>query len=87
MRAVSDQATVGERTKVMRVHIELGEDGGQQGCTGHGRCAVMAGDVYELDDVGYNRYRGQTIEIPAGLEESAKTGVRVCPEGAIRIQR
>ena len=29
----------------MKAHIALGVDGGQEGCTGHGRCAVMAGDV------------------------------------------
>lgn len=71
----------------MRVHIAIGKDGGQQGCTGHGRCAVMAGDVYTVDEVGYNLYRGQTIDVPLGLEEAAKLGIRVCPEGAITVDR
>ena len=71
----------------MRVQIALGKDGGQQGCTGHGRCAVMAGDVYRLDDNGYNVDRGGTIEVPPGLEESARLGVRVCPEGAITVAK
>jgi len=65
----------------------MGKDGGQQGCTGHGRCAVMAGEVYSLDDNGYNIHRGQTLEVPRGLEESARLGVRVCPEGAITVVR
>lgn len=70
----------------MRAHIELGVDGGQQGCTGHGRCAMMAGDFYELDDDGYNLHRGETLDVPAGLEETARYGAVVCPERAIRIE-
>lgn len=70
----------------MRVHIALGIDGGQRGCTGHGRCAVMAGDVYELDGIGYNLQRGGSFEITAEQEESARLGARVCPERAITIE-
>jgi len=47
----------------------------------------MAGDVYRLDDNGYNVDRGGTIEVPPGLEESARLGVRVCPEGAITVAK
>lgn len=60
-------------------------DGGQQGCTGHGRCAVLAGDFYELDDNGYNRYRGETLDVPPGLAATARYGASVCPERAILI--
>ena len=70
----------------MKVHIRLGVDGGQQGCTGHGRCAIMAGDLYEVDDEGYNVHRGDTIDVPAGLESTARYGARVCPERAIVIE-
>jgi ferredoxin len=69
----------------MKAHIELGFDGGQQGCTGHGRCAVMAGELYEVDDNGYNLHRGGTIDVPPGMEEVARTGAKVCPERAITI--
>lgn len=55
----------------MKAHINEGADGGQQGCTGHARCAVMAGDVYDVDDNGYNVRRGGSLDVPAGLEESA----------------
>jgi ferredoxin len=70
----------------MKAHVALGIDGGQQGCTGHGRCAVMAGDVYELDDNGYNLARGGFVEVPAGLEDTARLGARVCPERVITIE-
>lgn len=69
----------------MKVHIDEGVDGGQQGCTGHGRCAVMAGDFYEVDDNGYNVHRGETLDVPAGLESAATFGAQVCPERAIAV--
>lgn len=71
----------------MKVHIDLGVDGGQQGCTGHGRCAVMAGEFYELDDNGYNLHRGETLDVPPGLERTARYGATVCPERAIHIEQ
>lgn len=70
----------------MKVHIEVGVDGGQQGCTGHGRCAMMAGEFYDVDDDGYAIHRGETVDVPAGLEDAARYGARVCPERVIQIQ-
>jgi ferredoxin len=70
----------------MKVHIKLGDDGGQQGCTGHGRCAAMAGDFYEVDDDGYNIHRGETVDVPQELAETARFGATVCPERAIVIE-
>lgn len=52
-------------------------------CTGHGRCAVLAGEVYTLDSNGYNADMGTTIDVPAGLEDKAEYGMHNCPEGAI----
>jgi ferredoxin len=55
-------------------------------CSGHGRCYVLHGDVYEEDDVGYNKARGgEPFEVPAGHEDSARKGASVCPERAISI--
>jgi ferredoxin len=70
----------------VKVHIDMGVDGGQQGCTGHGRCAVMAGEFYELDDNGYNLHRGDTVDVPPGLERTARYGASACPERAIHIE-
>jgi ferredoxin len=70
----------------VKAFIKAGIDGGQQGCTGHGRCAVMAGEVYDIDDNGYNLNRGETIDVPPGLEAAARYGAEVCPERAIVIE-
>ena len=52
-------------------------------CSGHGRCFVLAPEVYRLDDEGYNADRGTTIEVPQELEKKAMIGVKNCPEAAI----
>lgn len=70
----------------MKVYIDRGVDGGQQGCTGHARCASMAGEFYEVDDNGYNVHRGETVDVPQELEQAAALGARVCPERAIHLQ-
>jgi len=54
-------------------------------CTGHGRCWAVARQVYTLDDNGYNADRGQTLDVPAGLETPARLGSQRCPERAITI--
>lgn len=55
-------------------------------CSGHGRCAKYAPNVYELDSDGYNAQRGSTIDVPAGEEANAQRGARSCPERAIAIE-
>lgn len=63
----------------MRVKID-GEH-----CTGHGRCAKYAPNVFKLDDDGYNVDRGGVIVVPAGEEENARRGMKSCPEQAITL--
>jgi ferredoxin len=70
----------------VKIHVKLGIDGGQQGCTGHARCAVMAGEFYDVDDEGYNVHRGETVDVPPELEAAARYGAQVCPERAIVIE-
>jgi ferredoxin len=50
-----------------------------ENCTGHGRCAKYAPNVFRLDDDGYNADRGGEIEVPAG------EGMKSCPERAIAM--
>ncbi|MES2492440.1 MAG: ferredoxin [Pseudomonadota bacterium] len=55
-------------------------------CTGHGRCAKYAPNVFRLrDEDGYNADVGLTIDVPAGEEGNAQLGVKSCPERAIII--
>lgn len=64
----------------MRVQID-GET-----CTGHGRCAKYAPNVYKLDEIdGYNSDRGTIITVPDGEEKSAVMGRKACPERAITV--
>ena len=45
----------------------------------------MAGEFYEVDEDGYNVHRGETLDVPAGLESVATFGAQVCPERAIVV--
>jgi ferredoxin len=53
-------------------------------CCGHGRCALVAPDVYQLDDNGFNVAVGRTVEVSEGNEQAAEEGALSCPESAIR---
>ena len=61
----------------MKIHVDT------EACTGHARCAAFAPNVYELDDVGFNRTEDQ--EVPPEFEEEARRGAMACPERAIAI--
>ena len=54
-------------------------------CNGHGRCHTFYSDVYSSDDEGLAKDRGQLHLVPPGLEDRARGGASICPEGAIRI--
>ncbi|HEV3366294.1 MAG TPA: ferredoxin [Acidimicrobiales bacterium] len=53
-------------------------------CTGHGRCYSLAPDLFDSDDRGY----GTVVrpDVPAGLEEQARTAAANCPERAILLE-
>jgi ferredoxin len=50
-------------------------------CTGHGRCFVLAPEVFDSDDDGYSVLRFD--DVPPELEERARIGAANCPERAI----
>jgi ferredoxin len=52
-------------------------------CMGHAVCALMAPDLMELDDLGYN-ITG-TRDVPPGQAENAQRAAGACPESAIDI--
>ena len=52
-------------------------------CSGHARCAVIAPDVYKLDDNGYCISNGETVS--EGNKQLAQRGARACPERAITL--
>ena len=54
-------------------------------CTGHGRCYVLAPEVFEPDEEGHGvALRGG--DVPAGLEEVARRAANNCPERAITVE-
>jgi ferredoxin len=56
-------------------------------CCGAQRCAIVAPEVYQLIDGGFNALVNATedYEIPPELEDKAIRGARACPESAIKI--
>ena len=53
-------------------------------CVGHGRCYVLAPDVFEEDDRGHCVVVRE--EIPDSLAKDARRGEQNCPEEAIRVE-
>jgi ferredoxin len=54
-------------------------------CMGHGRCYMMAPDLFACDDEGYVTIRDQTIDVPADHVEAAEDAAGTCPEQAITL--
>jgi ferredoxin len=52
-------------------------------CQGHALCAMVAPDLFTLDDEGYSNV--DETEVPAGLEDLAHRGMQTCPERAITV--
>ena len=53
-------------------------------CVGHGRCYVLAPEVFEEDDRGYCLIPNEPI--PARLLPDAQRGETSCPESAIEVE-
>ena len=54
-------------------------------CSGQGRCYTRAAELLSSDDEGFVTIKGTTIDVPAGLEDAARTAMNVCPEDAITL--
>jgi ferredoxin len=54
-------------------------------CTGHGRCYVVAPDIFTADDDGYCVLRADAVA--EDLEPAARRAVANCPEDAISIDQ
>jgi len=64
--------------KVLRVRVE------GTLCQGHNRCCSIAPELFEADDLGNAKVRGNGVVAP-GLEAKAKLAVANCPEHAVRL--
>lgn len=64
--------------KVLRVRVESDR------CQGHNRCCSIAPELFEADELGNARIKGDGRVVP-GLEAKAKLAVANCPEHAVRL--
>ena len=53
-------------------------------CVGHGRCYVLAPEVFEEDERGHCVVALEHVE--GALADEARKGERNCPEGAIAVE-
>jgi len=53
-------------------------------CQGHARCYALAPELFELDEMGNGRERGDG-SVPPGLEPKAYLAQANCPELAIEV--
>jgi ferredoxin len=63
----------------MKVHVD------PERCQGHTLCAMIAPEVFQLDDVDGHSTAIIPGEIPADLEAKTREACRSCPEQAITI--
>ena len=62
----------------MRVRVD------EAACVGHGRCYVLAPEVFEADDRGHCLV--PVAEIPPEMEAGERVGEENCPERAITLE-
>lgn len=62
----------------LRVRIEADR------CQGHNRCCSLAPELFEADDLGNAKVKGDGAVAP-GQEGKAKLAVANCPEHAVRL--
>jgi ferredoxin len=53
-------------------------------CVGHGRCYVLAPDVFAPDDFGHCEI--MTPDVDGALADQARIGAENCPERAISLE-
>lgn len=65
-------------TTVLRVRVN------RERCQGHARCFALAPELFELDELGSGRERGDGT-VPAALEDKAWLAKANCPELAVEV--
>ncbi len=55
-----------------------------EACVGHGRCYVLAPDVFDEDEQGHGVVK--VASLPADLEKQARHAADNCPEDAISLR-
>ncbi len=53
-----------------------------EACQGHGRCYVLAPDLFDADDDGYSQPTAERV-VPTELADQAHRARANCPEDAV----
>ena len=64
----------------LKVHVD------SQRCQGHNRCYSIAPELFEIDEYGNSRAKGDGA-VPPALEEKARLAAKNCPEHAVRLTK
>ena len=64
--------------KMLRVRVDADR------CQGHTRCCAVAPELFEADELGNAKVKGDGA-VPAALEAKARLAVKNCPEHAVRL--
>ena len=64
----------------LKVHVET------ERCQGHNRCYSIAPELFEIDEYGNSKAKGDG-SVPPELEEKARLAVKNCPEHAVRLTK
>ena len=67
-------------SRILRVRVE------SERCQGHNRCCSLAPELFEADELGNARVRGEGV-VSAALEAKARLAVANCPEHAVRLSQ
>jgi len=65
-------------SKVLRVRVE------SERCQGHNRCCSLAPELFEADELGNARVKGDGA-VSVALEAKARLALANCPEHAVRL--
>ena len=80
MHAPPGVSRVAKRGEEVAVRVRVDPDL----CVGHGRCYVLASDVFAPDDFGHCEIVAS--EVDGALAEHARIGAENCPERAISLE-
>ena len=64
--------------RILRVRVD-----GER-CQGHNRCCALAPTLFEADELGNSKVKGEG-RVPAALEAKARLAASNCPEHAVRL--
>jgi ferredoxin len=65
-------------SKILRVRVE------STLCQGHNRCCSIAPELFEADELGNARVKGDGV-VPPQLHAKAQLAMKNCPEHAVRL--